>query len=225
MLGKISFFLLFVFWSVNLKAQWTSETNPKNGKSLILGVAPYELLGRRSSLYFYNENGNSTQGVSCSYVYQTNFDGSYLFPYRNDRFFYKGFSGSYYFGKKNIKRNSLFFEAGMHYLFYDKAYVTNEKVGDEVGAVHYLDAQKMGFHFGFQFLKPLNAGESAQFFVHAGFSGSQITRINNGMYYSHLGYNNFPHVPKKETFATFELNLSLGLLFGLSIKKDLNFNR
>lgn len=211
-------FLILILFIQLINFDYLAQNSDKSDKVVSIGLVPYELLGRKSSALLLFEGEKISYGYGVSYIYRTEFDGSYLFPYMKDRFFYKGFQGDFLIGKSDLELETHYFVSGLHFLYYDHAAVTNGKVGDEVGWKSYNDGRKYGVHLGYSYMRNLN--ENIRFFFKPSFYFSKYQRIYTGYHY--LKYYSTPKYQDSPQFQSDfigEISFSVGLFFGVKLRK------
>lgn len=207
-------YLFLQFFILDFLSQYTGEVNikanPSENKKITFGLIPYELLGRKSSALLLFDGAKTSFGFGVSYIYRTEFDGSYLFPYMKDRFFYKGFVGDFLIGKSNSENTNNYFVVGFHYLYYDFASVTNGKVGDEVGSKSYKDGEKVGAHFSYLCQRTLDDRGNFRVFLKPTIYLSYFERTFTGNNY--YKYNIPPQYQAKPEFQSgFSAEISIAL--------------
>jgi hypothetical protein len=215
-------FILLIILFISPKLNFFSQEKPKSKKEISFGIIPYELLGRRSGSMLLVEGEHFSYGFAASFLYNTRYDGGYLTPYKNDRFFYKGLLTDFMIGFGNFDNSShYYFNIGPHFLYYDFAAVTNGKVGDEIGYTKYINGQKVGGHLSFLYLHKITENGSIRFFVKPSFYLSYFERTFSGNYLSKS--NPPPQFQAKPAFQSgikTEIGVSLGLFLNVKFRDN-----
>jgi hypothetical protein len=214
--------ILLIISIVFLKLNFFAQEKPKSKKEISFGIVPYELFGRRSGSMLLFEGERFSYGFAASYLFATRYNGGYLTPYRQDRFFFEGLLCDFMFGFGNFDNSShYYFNIGPHFLYYDFAAVTNGKVGDEIGYTKYINGQKVGGHFSFLYIHKLTENGRIRFFARPSFYLSYFERTFSGNYLSKS--NPPPQYQAKPAFESgvkAEIGVSLGLFLNVKFRDN-----